>query len=130
MPARKIRDWSADELVSAATIAPDRYNDPGYSGVALINAQTWQEMKAAYTYKPGELIWVEDLVQIKGHWVKRGKKARVVDTLNSRDRDGWRQECYTVQYETKRGTWGKVAIKTWPGFIERGYQLAARGLTI
>lgn len=122
MSRRKIRTWSADELVSASTVAPDRYNDPDYDGSAIYLAKTWQEHRDAMTYKVGEVVWIEHYGR---DGTKAPKKARIVDWINSRDKDGWRRECYVVQYETLKGVWAKVGEKTWPGYIERGYQLAA-----
>lgn len=129
MPCPKVRNWSADERADAAKVAPDRYNSSDWHkvyGVPQIHAVAWRDFVAAATYQPGDVIWVEKYTK---HG-PRANKARIVHVYPDRDRYGDRREMFGVQLMTGKGIWSKTIQKTWPGYIERGYKLAAEGVTV
>jgi hypothetical protein len=103
--------------VAEYEVAPDRYptatrpdGDP--------NAMRLSEWRKLSTYKPGEVVWLDE----GGTLVK----ALITDVFNDYDRYGDRREKYRVTKATAKGAWSKSFKYTWPGFIERGYQLAEK----
>lgn len=102
--------------VSAHEIAPHKYVwntwDDSYR-----DAPDYDTFKAGIPYKQGEVIWVQ-----YGNAAKRAIIVRV-----GYERDGVfanRREVYKVALETAKGMWSKIWYKTYPGLVQRGYQLA------
>jgi hypothetical protein len=114
----RVKNWSADEKVEDAEIAPHRYTFDSSSDYR--DAEDYREFIAGVPYKVGEVVYVERY----GKGCKVAKRARIVDVWFERDRYGDRRELYRAQFETEKGLWAKVAEKTYAGPIQRGYQLA------
>lgn len=106
--------WPATP-VSAHEIAPHRYlwTDADDS---WRNAPDYKTFKAGIPYKQGEVIWVQ--------YGDKAKRAIIVSVLSERTYHGDRREVYHVALETTKGMWSKVWYKTYPGLVQRGYQLA------
>jgi hypothetical protein len=114
----RVKEWSADEKVEDAAVAPHRYTFDSSSDYR--DAEDYQAFIAGVPYKEGEVVYVERY----GEGCKLAKKARIVHVWYERDRFGDRRELYRAQFETAKGLWSKVAEKTYAGPIQRGYQLA------
>jgi hypothetical protein len=131
MSRRKVRNWSADEKVADATVAPYRYGDDFDTEYRWMPTNrekypNFADLKAAVPYQPGDVVWVEGFDNGGPNKAAqpKPKKGRIVDFFFEYTRYGDRLECYVVQFETKQGLWAKVGTKTWPGYIERGYKQA------
>ena len=112
---RIVRDWKPLR-VADLPVAPHRYhwdNPPP----DLDDFDDYKAMKAAIPYSEGEVVYIE----------RGGKAVRALIYVASyyrSDYDGCRRAYFKVQVETAEGLFSKLWEKTWPGFIQRGYQLA------
>lgn len=115
--ARIDRFWKP-EKVEDTPVAPHRYlyndfddsyrwdhNQPG----------GYRDFINAVPYKKGDVVWVKD--------GDKAKRARIMDIAAEFDRYGDRREKFRVQFETAKGEWSKLWTYTYPGPIQRGYQM-------
>lgn len=109
--------------VSTYTVAPDHYADPEQNEKWPYH-DTGREFRLnSIPYKAGDVIWMEH------HGEPR--KAYISYALYERAHDGFLREKYKVHIANKkRDTFAKNWFYTWAGFIERGYQLAAKTAAI
>lgn len=118
------REHPAPHPVSSYTVAPDHYgpNEDIERAAQMANAATWAEFKELCPYKPGDVVWLE-------HYTANGKEARkafISDVWPERDQDGFRRPKFRVHIATAKGDrFARNWFYTWPGYIERGYKLAA-----
>lgn len=112
--SRVVRDWR-EERADDFPVAPHRYVWSGTDDTFL-HAKTHKEFKAGCPYKEGEVVFVEH----------GGKpvRAKIIGVWRERDYYGDPRVVYRVQLETAKGIFSKLWTTTWPGFIQRGYQLA------
>lgn len=108
--------------VADCEIAPHRYTDDHDSRYEWAKMD-YKEWKAAIPYHGGDVVWCE-------FWTPKGKIAKraiILDTFvdgDARQRTGDRRPKYRIAYETAAGKWGKLFTFTFPGMIQRGYQIA------
>lgn len=104
---------NTDGLSDDASVEPRAYDPDGF-GDEDAGIRDW---RASLGYQRGDVIWVQ-----RGD---RAVKAQVLNIIPEQNRWGGRRPLFRVRYQTAKGAWSRVWINTWPGFIERGYQLAA-----
>lgn len=119
------QDHPAPNPVSSYPIAPDFFNDGTDDNIPYYD--TIKEFRQAHPYKPGMVVYMEWIDYIDGKTVKIARKAFISDLWAERAPDGFLRAKYRVHMENKKGgNFAKNWIYTWPGYIERGYQLAAK----
>lgn len=101
--------------------APDDYDEDDY-----------KDVKARAPFQPGDVVWVE-------HWTVRGVVARKALVIRVRAEYLEAAGHYIPQYKVafaveklnlerkKKLEWSEAWVRTWPGPIERGYELAKEG---
>lgn len=117
------RAHPAPNAVSTYTLAPDFYNDPAWEDRSYL-ADNWKQFKAALPYKEGDTVWLE---HFNRDGSKSARKAFISDVYRETGNDGWPRPKYRVHVATARGDrFANNFIYTWSGYIQRGYQLAAK----
>lgn len=103
------------DRVDDYTVAPHRYtNDAIDARPANDSPKAW---RATVPYQSGDVVWVQDGVV--------AKRALIVGLFSERNRYGDFIAKFRVRLETRAGYWSKLWVYTWPGFIQRGYEMAA-----
>ena len=101
--------------VDAYEVAPHRYLWTAECDYR--DADTYREFIKGVPYQPGEVVYIDH----NGS----ATKAMIVRVFGERDRYGDRREKFAVSLANKKGDrFAKHWFYTWPGFIQRGYQLA------
>lgn len=123
------REHPAPKPVSEYELAPDFFGalyDLDLD-VKQDAAETYSEWRDLHPYKPGMVVWLEYTEIVDGVWAKTSRKAYISDVFPDRDRMGDRRAKYRVHMANKKGDrFAKNWFYTWPGFVERGYEIAAR----
>lgn len=100
--------------VDSLPVAPHRYL---WDAPPTLDGDVpYKEWVLSVPYKRGEVIW----------FLHNGehKRGLIVRLEIDRDLQGDKREAYMVRPETKSGYFSKRLIKTYPGFIQRGYHAA------
>lgn len=113
------------EPVSSYPVAPDHYANPDLPTIDDTPGPDGMRIRdwiAAQPYHAGDVVWFE----YNGLYGKQPRKAFISGVWVDYDRYGDRRPKFRVHLANKTGDrFAKNWFYTWPGFIERGYKLAA-----
>jgi len=76
-------------------------------------------------FKAGDIVWVEQFVRWDddGKPVHKPQKAAIIRVSAEMGNDGFYRQRFVISLMTDKGKWSRMWKNTWPGYIQRGYEL-------
>lgn len=114
--SRKLREGEYDDRpVEACAVAPHRYTWEGQDN-PYQHAKRVTDFLRGVAYQKGDVVYVE----------RNGAPVKALILYVGCSRDSWgdRREWFKVLLATRKGKWSGAWHRTYPGFVQRGYQLA------